>query len=379
MDSWLTDIRYPLNEDKTESSGQLAEVKERLKFQKNLFFLTDLILLHRPYIDDTNDRSHPSLDICSYAAVLIIFRTYELGEASISYHANLPMLSYSLIIALRIMIMNAANNTNCSKYNSSKVCELGLHILAKLPQTQSSESILFDALDDLRKHFYNREAPPVYEDEVVYIAQRVPTQLRPADRVIFGGPDPQIPEPGPSNGGSNNNLTMIHYPQPRRVGQRTGRGGSRGSRSHNHQHVFHASRPVSQRPRSNSRRGSRRDSTSSSRSQQQRPTNQVPSDTSSQQSYDVDPDFIQMVNPGQTMDPNMAIFLQSQYTTNQTEVDNAFLQLLQDPYNQDVDGLTSEFQNASMEDSLLQNSLLNLPLAAAPFPAFLSWAFHTTQ
>jgi hypothetical protein len=86
-----------------------------------------------------------------------------------------------------------------------------------------------------------------------------------------------------------------------------------------------------------------------------------------------------MVNPGQTMDPNMAIFLQSQYTTNQTEVDNAFLQLLQDPYNQDVDGLTSEFQNASMEDSLLQNSLLNLPLAAAPFPAFLSWAFHTTQ
>jgi hypothetical protein len=376
MDSWLTDIRYPLNKNKTESPGRLAEVKERLKFQKNIFFLTDLILLHRPYINDTiSDRSHPSLDICSYAATLIIFRTYELSEAAISYHANLPMLSYSLIIALRIMIMNAAHSTNCLKYNSSKVCELGLQTLAKLPQTKSSESILSDALDDLRKHFYNREAPPVYEDEVVYIAQRVPTQLRPADKFIFGGPDPQSPEPGPSNGGSNNDLTMIHYPQPRKVGQRITRGGSRDKPLRNGQHVFHAARLDSQKPKSYSKKGSRRVSISSSCSQQQIPTNQVPSDTSPQQSYDMDQDSIQIVNPGYTMDPNMAFSLQNQYITNSIYVDNAVSQrLLQDLNYQDVDGLASEFQNASMDDSFSQNSLLNFS-----FPIAMSYLFHTPQ
>ncbi|KAI8890373.1 hypothetical protein K501DRAFT_328385 [Backusella circina FSU 941] len=388
MDSWLTDLRYPVGEQETEDSEQLTEVKERLKFQKEIFFLTDLILLHRPYIDDiVSDRSHPSLDICSHAATAIIYHSYKLGEAGILYHAILPMLAYSLVIALRIQIMNAANTSNSIKYNSNKVCELGLDILAKLPQTKSEESILSDALEDLRNHFHNRQAPPVFEDEVVYIAQRVPTQYKPADQIIFGGSSPaSSPGSGVSNNGkTNNDLRVIHCGPPSRVDRREPSRNNRSSRSTKTHHGLHYKGSNSQRRKSVSgfRKESRRESASSS-SQQRSPL------VSNSATPPLNEDSMQVANPNfsNLYNPSIPFPYHTQPNQFLTEEDHAVLQSLSYlphynmHHNEGVNTITHNLQNASMNDSLIQDPIMNQRVNEVPLSNvfdLLCFYFPTVQ
>lgn len=134
-------------------------ISKRIAFQKQMFLCTNLILLHRPYVNDVlavrNTSNRPSYDICSYAAVIITDSARKLDISELLYHSKSPMIAYALVMALRVHIMNATS-ANPEKYNASKNFSLSLATLSKLPQSQDTDSMLHHALIDLERQYNNR-------------------------------------------------------------------------------------------------------------------------------------------------------------------------------------------------------------------------------
>ncbi|KAI7906404.1 uncharacterized protein BX663DRAFT_483150 [Cokeromyces recurvatus] len=165
VDSWLIDIIHPQKEPESPMSNLInfiteeTHISRRMEFQKKLFLYINLILLHRPYVDDTlsirNTSSRPSYEICSYAAIIITDTASKLDYKELMYHSKSPLIAYSLIMALRIHILNASTS-NSEKYNANKNFQLCFTILSKLPQTQDTDSMLYDTLCDLQNQYNNR-------------------------------------------------------------------------------------------------------------------------------------------------------------------------------------------------------------------------------
>lgn len=165
VDSWLTDIMYPNSEPDSPISStpnviiEESTVSKRISFQKKMFLYTNLILLHRPYVNDfvqSRNSTRPSYDICTFAAIIITDLATKLEASELIYHSKSPITAYALIMALRIHIMNASTNPNNDKFNSEKNFAQSVHTLEKLPQCQISSSLLYTALDDLREQYNNR-------------------------------------------------------------------------------------------------------------------------------------------------------------------------------------------------------------------------------
>ncbi|KAI9473493.1 MAG: fungal-specific transcription factor domain-containing protein [Benjaminiella poitrasii] len=194
VDSWLIDIMHPLKEPESpmsNSSNYIAEetvASRRMKFQKQLFLYINLILLHRPYVNDAlsvrNTSSRPSYDICSYAAIIITDSVSKLDYNELIYHSQLPLIAYSLVISLRVHIMNAANS-NPDKYNANRNFHLGLSTLSKLPQTQHANSMLHDTLIDLQKQYNNRFALLDNAEDSKVQKLQIQQNIITADQLVF--------------------------------------------------------------------------------------------------------------------------------------------------------------------------------------------------
>lgn len=131
----------------------------RLEFEKKIFLLVNLILLHRPYIHDTvrSNHSRPSYDICSYAAIIITDHVYRLNYTElIHYHAKSPIIVYALVIALRVHIMDAATPNLAEKFNADKNYVYCVETIYKLPQCITNSSILNDSIQDLHEQYQNK-------------------------------------------------------------------------------------------------------------------------------------------------------------------------------------------------------------------------------
>jgi hypothetical protein len=100
------------------------------------------------------------------------------------YHSKSPMTVYSLVMALRVHLMNAAS-ANPDKSSADKSCTHGFETLRKLPQCQNNSSMLYDALIDLEEMFNNRQATSIdREDDNMH--QRIQQQhVVTAAEVIF--------------------------------------------------------------------------------------------------------------------------------------------------------------------------------------------------
>ncbi|CAO3686008.1 hypothetical protein CU097_006789 [Rhizopus azygosporus] len=163
VDSWLTDIMYPSMDEPESPMNQPVIIQreettlsKRLDFEKKMFLLTNLILLHRPYVHEMvrNNNSRPSNDICSYAAIMITDSAYRLDvNELIQYHSKSSILAYALMIALRIHVMNAATPSYADKFNADKNYSYSVEIISKLPQCAISHSLLSCALQDLQGQY----------------------------------------------------------------------------------------------------------------------------------------------------------------------------------------------------------------------------------
>lgn len=153
----------------------------RITFQKLIYLYTNLILLHRPYVNDTlsvrNASNRPSYDICSYAAIIITDTASKLDPEDLIYHARSPIIAYALIMALRIHIMNATGS-NPDKYNAIKNFNVSLTTLNKLPQSQDRTTMLHDAIVDLEHQFLNRFSIAQEREDDIRIQQHLQQQLR---------------------------------------------------------------------------------------------------------------------------------------------------------------------------------------------------------
>ncbi|KAG1499726.1 hypothetical protein G6F46_001279 [Rhizopus delemar] len=169
VDSWLTDIMYPSTsrDDSPQKQGTLTN--KRLEFEKEIFLLVNLILLHRPYINDTvKSNNRPSYDIFSYAAILITDAAYRLDTNElIHYHAKSPIIAYALITALRVHIINASTPNWADKFNADKNYNNSVETICKLPQL-TQYSLLNDSLQDLQEKYrkcktnMSTAPPPVF-------------------------------------------------------------------------------------------------------------------------------------------------------------------------------------------------------------------------
>lgn len=136
-----------------------TQVARRMNFQKQMFFYTNLILLHRPYVNDVvNTRSctRPSYEICSYAAIIITDIASQLDTNDLVYHSKSPMIAYALVMAMRVHIMNATGNSNHDKLEPDQNYERSAATLKKLPQYRNKHSLLYNALADLENQYENR-------------------------------------------------------------------------------------------------------------------------------------------------------------------------------------------------------------------------------
>lgn len=140
---------------------QEETITKRMTFQKEFFLYTDLILLHRPYVNDVlmvkNASNRPSFDICSFAAIMITDMASKLEITDLIYHSKSPMMAYALVMASRIHIYNATQ-PNPGKYNASKNFYICLSTLERLPQSKDKSSMLHDAFIDLELQYNNRFA-----------------------------------------------------------------------------------------------------------------------------------------------------------------------------------------------------------------------------
>lgn len=165
VDSWLTDIMHPHSEPDSPISSVAnvilpeTTVTKRMNFQKKMFLYTNLILLHRPYVNDpvvARNPSRPSYDICTFAAIIITDAAYRLEPKELIYHSKSPMIAYALVMALRIHIMNTTTSPTGDKLSSDKNYYRSISTLEKLPQCRNISSLLHDALVDLKDQYDNR-------------------------------------------------------------------------------------------------------------------------------------------------------------------------------------------------------------------------------
>ncbi|KAI8090483.1 hypothetical protein BDF21DRAFT_190960 [Thamnidium elegans] len=165
VDSWLTDIMHPHNEPDTPPSTlpntdiPQTLVSKRMEFQKLMFFYTNLILLHRPYVNDvvtSRTCTRPSYDICSYAAIIVTDAASGLNSDDLLYHSKSPMIAYALVMAMRVHIMNASHTSSADKFSSDQNYQRGLATLKKLPQYLNQSSLLFNAVTDLTEQYNGR-------------------------------------------------------------------------------------------------------------------------------------------------------------------------------------------------------------------------------
>ncbi|KAI9354408.1 hypothetical protein BD770DRAFT_133213 [Pilaira anomala] len=136
-----------------------TQVARRMNFQKQMFFYTNLILLHRPYVNDvvnTRGCTRPSYEICSYAAIIITDIASQLDTNDLLYHSKSPMIAYALVMAMRVHIMNATSNSNNDKLEPDQNYERSSVTLKKLPQYRNKHSLLYNALADLENQYENR-------------------------------------------------------------------------------------------------------------------------------------------------------------------------------------------------------------------------------
>lgn len=154
-------------DDSPQKQGTLTN--KRLEFEKKIFLLVNLILLHRPYINDTvKSNNRPSYDIFSYAAILITDAAYRLDTNElIHYHAKSPIIAYALITALRVHIINASTPNWADKFNADKNYNNSVETICKLPQL-TQYSLLNDSLQDLQEKYrkcktnMSTAPPPVF-------------------------------------------------------------------------------------------------------------------------------------------------------------------------------------------------------------------------
>ncbi|KAG2192754.1 hypothetical protein INT47_008405 [Mucor saturninus] len=180
VDSWLTDIMHPHTEPDSPISSAAnvippeTTITRRMNFQKKMFLYTNLILLHRPYVNDSvvaRNPSRPSYDICTFAAIIITDAAYRLEPSELIYHSKSPMIAYALVMALRIHIMNATTSPNSDKLSSDKNYYRSISTLEKLPQCRGSPSLLFDALVDLKEQYDNRFVLAQEREDEMRVAQ----------------------------------------------------------------------------------------------------------------------------------------------------------------------------------------------------------------
>lgn len=166
VDSWLTDIMHPNSNEPDSPISNAANViheesimSKRMSFQKMMFLYTNLILLHRPYVNDSipaRNSVRPSYDICTFAAILVTDIASNLEHSELVYHSKSPMIAYALVMALRVHIMNAYTNPSVDKFNAEKNFTKSIATLNKLPQSQNRSSLLYEALADLKEQYNNR-------------------------------------------------------------------------------------------------------------------------------------------------------------------------------------------------------------------------------
>ncbi|KAI8639810.1 hypothetical protein BD408DRAFT_484555 [Parasitella parasitica] len=194
VDSWLIDIIHPMKEPESpifNSPNVIMEepiISKRIAFQKQMFLYTNLILLHRPYVNDVlavrNTTNRPSYDICSYAAVIITETARKLDSTELLYHSKSPMIAYALVMALRVHIMNAAS-ANPDKYNANKNFSISLATLSKLPQSQDTLSMLHHALIDLEQQYNNRFSLAQEREDDNRIQQQLNQPVVTAAQIVF--------------------------------------------------------------------------------------------------------------------------------------------------------------------------------------------------
>ncbi|KAI8084808.1 fungal-specific transcription factor domain-containing protein [Halteromyces radiatus] len=168
LDSWITSLlkdSSTCDENTTEGMTQLRHLYNiRL-----LALYSLLILLHRPYIQEhlpkmassSGNTSKPSLDICSHTAMIITHLLSDIPKDDLIYLSKLsPFITYALILALRIHLINASASHDQKLVAFGEISfEQTLDQLRTIPLATGSDTMLTEPIDYLETQYKQRKAP----------------------------------------------------------------------------------------------------------------------------------------------------------------------------------------------------------------------------
>ncbi|KAG0170314.1 hypothetical protein DFQ28_002261 [Apophysomyces sp. BC1034] len=163
LDSWITTLIKDPDVYKAGSDNN-HEKTEQGRFEHLKFFSlhTLLILLHKPYVDEEiyakNMSPKPSLEICSYSAMIITHMASRVTRDELAYLVrSSPFILYAMMAATRVHLMNAScpadlRLTAFGEINFEKTME----IMQGLPQAFQG-SMLSESLTTLQSRYQQRE------------------------------------------------------------------------------------------------------------------------------------------------------------------------------------------------------------------------------
>ncbi|KAI8334019.1 fungal-specific transcription factor domain-containing protein [Chlamydoabsidia padenii] len=179
LDSWITSLLKDFSP--SEDITRLAVKRQHVNIIRRLELYTLLILLHRPYIQEhsaakssngssnnstnnsytgNNNTSRPSLDICSHTAMIITQLTADISTDTLVYLSKTsPMVTYAMIMALRIHLLNASASAHDQKSGAFGEInfEHTLELLRTIPTTTTkSGTMLSESIDSLENQYKQR-------------------------------------------------------------------------------------------------------------------------------------------------------------------------------------------------------------------------------
>ncbi|CAO3587270.1 unnamed protein product [Absidia cylindrospora] len=167
LDSWITSLLKdfpPITE-----ISQWTTQRQYLNTIRLLELYTLLILLHCPYIHEhaikaangsSSNPPRPSLDICSHTAMIITQLISDMSMETLNYLSKAsPMVTYALMLALRIHLINASvtNDQKLGAFGEINF-EHTLELLRKIPVVEVTGTMLNGSVDSLESQYKQRKS-----------------------------------------------------------------------------------------------------------------------------------------------------------------------------------------------------------------------------
>ncbi|KAI8146302.1 hypothetical protein BJV82DRAFT_412199 [Fennellomyces sp. T-0311] len=162
VDNWMCSESNDL-EERLPQSIDCGDTRKRLNVLEALYFLSNLIQAHKPYMHlDANTKSfsaRPSFEICYLTAIMISHITHTMPITELADLCKSPPTLYAIVKALQVHLENATQSESERVVAFSEISfERTMTKLWILPtiSRQKDDSMLTETLHYLEQKYYQR-------------------------------------------------------------------------------------------------------------------------------------------------------------------------------------------------------------------------------